>query len=263
MSEQIRSASYSPRLSAVVPLYNERDNLDVLIDELLREFHRLGSSFEILLVDDGSQDGSPEALDRAASQFPELRVLHLERNSGQAAALAAGFGAARGEYVVTLDGDLQNDPADIARLLEWVPQYDMVVGIRAHRQDTALRKLSSRVANKVRSAVLGDGIVDTGCSLKVFRRELGLAFPHFKGMHRFMPALAMLEGAKVKQIPVHHRARHAGTTKYNVRNRLGRGLADLAGVFWLSRRWARYRISYEAPKTSPTRRDVTIEEDER
>jgi len=263
MSEQGPSPSYSPRLSAVVPLYNERDNVDALIEELLREFHRLGSSFEILIVDDGSQDGSSEHLDRAASEHPELRVLHFERNAGQAAALSAGFGAARGEYVVTLDGDLQNDPADIARLLEWVPQFDMVVGIRSRRQDTALRKLSSRVANKVRSAVLGDGIVDTGCSLKVFRRELGLAFPHFKGMHRFMPALAMLEGAKVKQISVHHRPRRAGTTKYNVRNRLGRGLADLAGVFWLSRRWAGYRISYEAPKTSPFRRDVTIEEEKR
>ena len=263
MSERSPSRGYSRRLSAVVPLYNERDNLDALIEELLREFHRLGSSFEILLVDDGSQDGSREALDRAASQHAELRVLHLERNSGQAAALSAGFGAARGEYVVTLDGDLQNDPADIARLLEWVPQYDMVVGIRSRRQDSALRRLSSRVANRVRSAVLGDGIVDTGCSLKVFRRELAVSFPRFKGMHRFMPALAMLEGATVKQISVHHRPRRSGTTKYNVRNRLGRGLADLAGVFWLKHRWARYRVSYEAPKASPSRRNVTIEEEER
>jgi len=263
MSERSSSRGYSPRLSAVVPLYNERDNLESLIQELLQEFHRLGSSFEILLVDDGSQDGSAEILDRAAAEHLEIRVLHLERNSGQAAALSAGFGAARGEYVVTLDGDLQNDPADIARLLEWVPQYDMVVGIRSRRQDTALRKLSSRVANRVRSAVLGDGIVDTGCSLKVFRRELALSFPRFKGMHRFMPALGMVEGAKVKQISVHHRPRHAGTTKYNVRNRLGRGLADLAGVFWLKHRWARYRVSYEAPKASPSRSDVTIEEEGR
>lgn len=263
MHEVSPSPTSSLRLSAVVPLYNERDNLGALVEELLQEFQRLGSSFEILLVDDGSRDGSADALDRVASEHPEIRVLHLERNSGQAAALLAGFEVARGEYVVTLDGDLQNDPADIARLLEWVPKYDMVVGIRSRRQDTTLRRLSSRIANRVRSAVLGDGIVDTGCSLKVFRRELGLAFPHFKGMHRFMPALAMLEGARVKQISVHHRARHAGTTKYNVRNRLGRGLADLAGVFWIKHRWARYRISYEAPKPSPARRDVTIEEEER
>jgi len=263
MSAEAPSARYSPRLSAVVPVYNERDNLDALISELLREFHRLGSSFEILLVDDGSQDGSAEALDKAATQHHELRVLHLQQNAGQSAALSAGFNAARGEYIITLDGDLQNDPADIPRLLEWVPQFDMVVGIRARRRDSTVRRLSSRIANRFRSAVLGDGIIDTGCSLKVFRREFALAFPRFKGMHRFMPALAMLEGATVKQIPVHHRPRQAGTTKYNVTNRLGRGLADLAGVFWLSRRWGRYRVSYEAPKTSPMRRDVTVEEDER
>ncbi len=263
MSKRSPSTGYSPRLSAVVPLYNERDNVASLVQELLHEFHRLGSSFEIVLIDDGSQDGSADILDRAAVDHPEIRVLHLERNSGQAAALSAGFGAARGEYIVTLDGDLQNDPADIARLLEWVPQYDMVVGIRSRRQDTTLRRISSRVANRVRSAVLGDGIVDTGCSLKVFRRELAVSFPRFKGMHRFMPALAMFEGATVKQISVHHRPRHAGTTKYNVRNRLGRGLADLAGALWLKHRWARYRVSYEAPKGSPSRRDVTIEEEER
>jgi glycosyltransferase involved in cell wall biosynthesis len=263
MSELSLPKMFSPRLSAVVPVYNERGNLDMLIEELMREFRRLGSSFEIILVDDGSQDGSADILDRAASDRPELHVLHLERNAGQAAALAAGFGAARGEYLVTLDGDLQNDPADIARLLEWVPQYDMVVGIRSRRQDTPLRRLSSRVANRVRSAVLGDGIVDTGCSLKVFRRELALALPHFKGMHRFLPALAMLEGATVKQIPVRHRSRRAGTTKYNIRNRLGRGLADLAGVFWLQRRWARYRVSYEAPKPLSTPRGEHIEEEGR
>jgi glycosyltransferase involved in cell wall biosynthesis len=253
-----------PRLSGIVPVYNERENVEPLIEELLREFHRLGSTFEIVLVNDGSTDGSAEALDATSSRYPEVRVVHLERNSGQGAALSAGFEAARGTYVVTLDGDLQNDPADIARLLEWIPQYDMVVGIRIDRQDTWVRRASSRIANRVRSAVLKDGILDTGCSLKVFRRDLARAFPRFQGLHRFLPALAMIQGAGVKQIPVRHRPRRAGRTKYNVGNRLGRGIADLIGVLWLQRRWAPYRVSYEAPKPSEfPPRDVRIEEEDR
>ena len=262
MRDQSPSPATAIRLSAVVPVYNERENIHALIEELLREFVRLGSSFEIIVVDDGSTDGSAEMLDSAASRYAEIRVVHLARNAGQAAALDAGFAAARGEYLVTLDGDLQNDPSDIARLLEWVPQYDMVVGIRSRRQDTWLRRASSRVANRIRSAVLKDGIKDTGCSLKVFRRDLARALPRFRGMHRFMPALVMAQGARVKQLPVHHRPRKSGTTKYNVRNRLGRGLADLAGVYWLQRRWASYRVSYEAPKPG-ARNDVRVEEDER
>ncbi|HET9233579.1 MAG TPA: glycosyltransferase, partial [Candidatus Eisenbacteria bacterium] len=121
---------------------------------------------------------------------------------------------------------------------------------------------SSRIANRIRSAVLGDGIKDTGCSLKVFRRDLAKTLPRFRGMHRFMPALVMVQGARVKQLPVRHRPRRGGTTKYNVRNRLGRGLADLAGVYWFQRRWASYRVSYEAPKPG-ARTDVRVEEDER
>ena len=253
-----------PRLSGIVPVYNERENLGPLIEELLREFHRLEQSFEIVLVNDGSTDGSAEVLDAAASRYPEIRVIHLERNAGQAAALSAGFEAARGEYAVTLDGDLQNDPADIIRLLEWIPQYDMVVGIRIQRHDTWVRRASSRIANQVRSAVLKDGILDTGCSLKVFRREFARGFPRFKGLHRFLPALAMIQGAGVKQVPVRHRPRRAGRTKYNVSNRLGRGIGDLFGVLWLQRRWAPYRVSYEAPKPSEfPQREERIEEEHR
>jgi glycosyltransferase involved in cell wall biosynthesis len=235
------------RLSAVVPLYNERDNLAPLVAELVAELDRIGSPYEILLVDDGSTDGSRELLDAMARENPAVRVLHLHPNQGQSAAYVAGFRVARGDYVVTLDGDLQNDPADLSRLLEWIPSHDMVVGIRRRRQDPWVRRASSRVANAVRSRILGDGIVDTGCSLRVFRRELVAGFIPFRGLHRFLPALAQAQGARVKQVPVHHRTRHAGSAKYGVGNRLGVGLLDLFGVWWYRRRYAGPRMSYASP----------------
>lgn len=237
-------------LSAVVPFYNERENLEPLVAELDRELERIGRPYEILLVDDGSSDGSREAADTLTRDRSRLRVLHLDRNSGQSAALAAGFGAARGEYIVTLDADQQNDPADIVRMLEWIPQYGMVVGIRARRRDAWLRRASSRIANGVRSRILGDGIVDTGCSLKIFRRDLTAAVPRFRGLHRFLPLFVQIQGERVKQIPVGHRERTRGTSKYNVGNRLFRGIADMAGVFWFKHRFARHRVAYESSGAS-------------
>ncbi len=234
------------RLSAVVPIYNEKQNIQPLVDELLRELDRVGAPFELLLVDDGSSDGSGEALDRIAVTRPEIRALHLERNRGQSAALGAGFDAARGDYVVTLDGDLQNDPADIARLLEWIPQFDMVAGYRRKRRDSWLRRVSSRIANGARDRVLGDGIRDTGCSLKLFRRDLTGRMPRFNGMHRFLPLLVQLQGGTVTQVPVNHRPRTAGSSKYNVKNRLFRGILDLYGMWWLKRRFVQYAVSYES-----------------
>jgi glycosyltransferase involved in cell wall biosynthesis len=232
-------------LSAVVPFCNERENLEPLVAELDRELELIGRPYEILLVDDGSADGSREVADALTGSRPRLRVLHLERNSGQSAALVAGFAAAAGEYIVTLDADLQNDPADIVRMLEWIPQYGMVAGIRSLRRDRWLRRASSRIANGVRSRVLGDGIVDTGCSLKVFRRDLTAGMPRFQGMHRFLPLLVQIQGASVKQIPVGHRERIRSDSKYNIKNRLFRGIVDLAGVFWFKRRFARPRVAYE------------------
>jgi dolichol-phosphate mannosyltransferase len=240
--------SSSLRLSVVVPVYNERENLHPLVEEILAELGRIGSPHELILIDDGSTDGSREILDRLARERPSVRVLHLEGNHGQAAGYVAGFAAARGDYLVTLDGDLQNDPADISRLLEWIPRYDMVVGIRRRRRDTWIRRVSSRIANRVRSRILGDGIEDTGCSLRVFRRDLAAGFIPFRGMHRFLPALAQFQGARVKQIPVNHRERRAGVPKYGVGNRLWAGILDLGGVWWFRRRRTDPRVSYEAVK---------------
>jgi glycosyltransferase involved in cell wall biosynthesis len=246
-------------LSAVVPFYNERDNLEPLVAELDKELARIGRPYEILLVDDGSTDGSREAADALVDVRPRLSVLHLDRNSGQSAALAAGFAAARGEYLLTLDADLQNDPADIVRMLEWIPQYGMVTGIRSRRRDSWVRRAQSRIANGVRSRILGDGIVDTGCSLKVFRRDLAAGLPRFQGMHRFLPLLVQIQGASVKQIPVGHRERTRGASKYAIGNRLFRGIVDLAGVFWFKRRFARHHVAYTTstatrdPQPSPRR----------
>jgi len=242
-----QDAADTLRLSAVIPVYNERENVVPLVDELESELTRLGIAFEIILVDDGSTDGSGEAMDRLAAERPVVRALHLERNSGQSAATGAGFDAARGTYIVTLDADMQNDPADIARLMEWIPRFDMVAGYRRTRRDNAVRRISSVVANRVRSRVLGDGIRDTGCSLKLFRRDLTPRMLRFNGMHRFLPFLAQLQGATVTQVPVNHRSRQAGDSKYGVGNRLFRGLYDLIAMGWMKRRFVNTPVGYEAP----------------
>jgi glycosyltransferase involved in cell wall biosynthesis len=240
-------------LSAVVPFFNERDNLEPLVGELSHELERIGRGYEIVLVDDGSTDGSRDIADGLTGAEPQLRVLHLDRNYGQSSAFLAGFAASQGEFIVTLDADLQNDPADIVRLLEWVPRYDVVVGMRRRRRDNWVRRASSRVANGIRGRVLGDKIRDTGCSLKVFRRDLVESLPRFQGVHRFLPLLMQVQGARVKQVVVGHRARVWGDSKYNIRNRLLRGIIDMAGVLWYKRRYAHYRTAYEA---SGAKRDM-------
>lgn len=224
-------------VSIVVPFFDERDNLSELVAELARMMDSMPSStFEVLLVDDCSTDGGLDVAAELARADSRLRLLRHRRNYGQSAALASGFAAARGAVVVTLDADLQNDPADVPRLLAALEGCDLVSGVRAERHDTWLRRVSSRIANRVRDAVLHDGISDVGCSLKAYRAELLREIPVFDGMHRFLPALAALRGARIREIPVRHRPRRHGTSKYGVHNRLWRGLADLRGVRWLQRR---------------------------
>jgi glycosyltransferase involved in cell wall biosynthesis len=174
-----------------------------------------------------------------------VRVLRLERNAGQSAALAAGLLRARGDAVVTLDADLQNDPADIPMLLEALDQADVVSGVRARRHDSWIRLVSSRVANATRRAVIGDTITDIGCSLKAYRREALADLPMFVGVHRFLPALCGFRGARLVERPVRHRPRTMGVSKYGMSNRLWRGLHDLIGVAWLKRRLVRYRVRGE------------------
>ncbi len=239
------TAPSRPWVSVVIPIKDERDNLPPLTEQLLKV---LGSqdqsrtaSFEILYIDDGSTDGSSALLDNLAAQHGEVRVLHFDRNYGQTSAFDAGFRHALGDLVVTMDGDLQFDPADIPALLHFTNQYDLVCGWRKDRHDNLVRKLSSRIANFVRTSVTHDGVHDTGCSLKVFRRAVVEKMQLFEGMHRFFPALAQMHGFTVTEVPVRHFPRAHGLSKYGIGNRLFRSLYDLVAVRWMQYRVLKYR----------------------
>ncbi len=228
-------------LSIVVPMYNEAGNIAPLAHEIAAAL--TGRLFEVLLVDDGSTDGTlEEALD-ARSEIEQVRVLRHPRRLGQSAAIWSGVQAARAAWVVTLDGDGQNDPRDIqALLLARAALHDdsvrMVIGHRIERRDTLWRRVQSRIANSVRGRLLGDRTPDTGCGLKLFARGAFLGLPRFSHMHRFLPALFLREGARVVSVPVHHRPRLAGRSKYGMLGRLGAGLVDMTGVAWLGwRTW--------------------------
>ena len=234
-----------PELSAVVPAFNEVECVPVLVTELRAALDATQLTWEMVLVNDGSNDGTGEALAAAAAADARLRVFHLERNAGQSAALAAGLERARGDVVVTLDADLQNDPADIPALLAALERADVVSGVRATRRDTWIRRVSSKVANATRRAALGDSVTDIGCSLKAYRREVLEGLPLFVGVHRFLPALCGFRGARVTEVKVNHRPRTRGVSKYGMGNRLWRGIHDLVGVSWLKHRLVRYRVQGE------------------
>ena len=241
-----------PWISVVVPIKDERDNIPPLTTQLLKflgnreETH--SASFEILYVDDGSTDGSETLLDNLAGQHQEVQILHLDKNHGQTAAFDAGFRHARGTLIVTLDGDLQYDPADIGKLLPFIDQYDLVCGRRQERHDNVVRRWSSRLANGFRNMVVRDGIHDTGCSLKVFRRTVIECLPLFKGMHRFFPALAQMYGFSVMEVPVQHFSRAHGQSKYGIGNRLFSSLYDLIAVRWMQSRCLTYKVEKSSPK---------------
>jgi dolichol-phosphate mannosyltransferase len=230
-------------VSVVVPVHNERDNLAPLIDEIVRALGDL-VPFEMVYVDDGSTDGTGDALRALQLRVPMLRVLRHDTSVGQSTAIRTGIVAARGRWIVTLDGDGQNDPADIPALLTQACSLSaqrgddrlLIAGWRTHRRDTRMTRWQSRVANAVRGRLLRDGTPDTGCGLKVFPRALFIALPYFDHMHRFLPALVRREGGTVESVPVRHRPRNAGRSHYGVMNRLWVGLVDLAGVMWLARR---------------------------
>jgi glycosyltransferase involved in cell wall biosynthesis len=234
-----------PWISVVIPIKDERDNLPPLTEQVLKVLgtheRSRATPFELLYIDDGSTDGSSRLLDDLAARHPQIRVLHFDRNYGQTSAFDAGFREARGELIVTLDGDLQFDPADILALLPLATQYDLVCGWRRDRHDNLVRKLSSRIAYGFRSAVLGDRIHDTGCSLKVFRREVVEKLQLFEGMHRFFPALAKMHGFTLTEAPVRHFPRAHGTSKYGIGNRLWRSLYDLIAVRWMQDRVLKYK----------------------
>lgn len=236
-----------PKLSVVIPFYNEEDCLEAVCLEIKQVLTALlPENWQMIMVDDGSKDGTAALMDRLAGQHEEFSALHLQPNSGQSAALEAGFAAARGELIATLDGDGQNDPNDLAVLLKEMArlQVDMMCGIRRDRADTWVRRISSRIANRVRAALLHDNITDVGCSLRIFRRQCLPRIRFFRNAHRFFPALFQMAGFTVAETPVHHRPRLKGTSKYGggIRSRLWVGLADLAGVYWLGKRALRYQV---------------------
>jgi len=222
-------------LSVVVPVKDEAGNVAPLAREIATAL--AGRDHEILFVDDGSTDGTAAALTALKSEIPQLRVLRHGRNLGQSRSIRSGVQAARGDLIITLDGDGQNDPADIPKLLAALePDVAMVSGVRVKRKDTASRRLASRLGNRFRSALLGDGATDTGCGLKVFRRAVFLDLPYFDHLHRFLIALVLREGWKVNYVPVNHRPRLTGTSKYTNFGRLLVSMQELLGVRWLQRR---------------------------
>jgi len=242
-----------PVLSVVVPARNEARCLPQLVDEVVQALRPLcqrlddtgsrhPSAFEIIIVDDGSTDPTAEILAGLAKIVPELRPICLQRNVGQSAAIAAGLRTANGQWVATLDADLQNDPADLAALWEALGEHDVALGWRVHRADSWLKRVISRVANQVRNALLGQSIRDTGCSVRIFPRELALRLPWFHGAHRFVGPLLLREGCHIIQVPVNHRPRAHGQSHYNLWNRSLRVLIDLFGVAWLMHRPVAYEL---------------------
>jgi dolichol-phosphate mannosyltransferase len=238
-------------LSLVVPVYNERESLAPLVEEIARALGGPGSrpSYEIVAVDDGSTDGSLERLKALKADHPELHIVAFAANAGQTAAFAAGFRAARGRVIVTLDADLQNDPADVPALVAELERSGaaVVAGYRVDRRDSRWKRLQSRIANGVRNRLNGETIRDTGCSLKAFRADAVRELPLFQGMHRFLPTLIRMHGGSVREVPVRHRPRRFGRTKYGMWNRVFRSFADAIAVRWMQRRVLRYRVREEVP----------------
>lgn len=239
LNKRTEGMDFPPRsVSVVIPVYNEAENIPLLAEKIHHQFAALPEwSYECIFVDDGSTDSTREQLSLVKSIYPYMRSLHLIRNMGQSAALVAGMRATRGEYILTLDGDLQNDPGDFPRFLELLQEYDCVCGYRATRNDTWVRRTSSKVANAIREWVLRDGIRDSGCGSKGFRRICVQYIVPFNGVHRFFAVLIRNAGLTIVECPVAHHPRIHGVSKYGISNRLWRGLFDLVGVLWLRKRY--------------------------
>jgi glycosyltransferase involved in cell wall biosynthesis len=231
----------NPEISVVVPCHNERDNLEPLVTAIRAALTPAGRTFEIVLVDDCSTDDSWAVMKRLG-----VRALRFAQNAGQSTALWAGMQAARGAIIVTLDADLQNDPADIPKLLAGLADADCVCGTRVAARaqgDSWVRRASSRIANAVRNKVSGETISDAGCCYRALRRECIAPVKFFKGAHRFLPTLVRMEGYRVVEVPINHRPRHAGKAHYGVWNRLFKSSADLLAVRWMKQRFIRYQIA--------------------
>jgi glycosyltransferase involved in cell wall biosynthesis len=252
----------NPALSIVIPVHNEEGNVGPLLEELRHTLDDFPGGVELVIVDDGSTDQTHGCLETAARQDARIRVAHFRRNLGQTAAMAAGFHLARGRAVVTLDGDLQNDPADVPALVALLKDWDVVCGVRAKRRDTWLKRISSRIANGFRNWATGDNIVDTGCTLKAYRREWLEGLELYHGMHRFLPTLLKMRGARVTQVPVRHRPRVAGKTHYGTWRRLFKGLDDVWAVRWMQRNHIDYKSALEMAEEQPPRSGVRSQKTE-
>jgi len=232
----------APHLSLVIPCYNEQENVPTLLRRVGESLARIGKPFEVIIIDDGSTDSTPQLLADAMKQFPWLRVIRMARNGGQSAAFEAGFAAARGEIIATIDADLQNDPEEIPRLLPLLDEkkVDMITGWRKDRQDTPFRRWQSRQANRIRNWITQETVNDSASSLKIYRARAIKGVKLFRGAHRYFPTLVKMRGYSVYETPVKHSERFAGTAKYGFRNRAFVGIADLFGVRWMKKRYLQY-----------------------
>jgi glycosyltransferase involved in cell wall biosynthesis len=230
-------------LSLVIPCYNEQENVPTLLQRVEAALAKTGRPFEVILVDDGCTDQTPTLLAHAMKEKPWLRVIRMACNSGQSAAFEAGFDAARGEVIATIDADLQNDPEEIPRLLALLDEHkvDMVTGWRKDRQDTPFRRWQSRQANRIRNWITQETVQDSASSLKIYRAPAIKGIKLFRGAHRYFPTLVKMRGGKVYETPVKHSQRFAGTAKYGFRNRAFVGIFDLFGVRWMKKRYLQYQ----------------------
>jgi glycosyltransferase involved in cell wall biosynthesis len=242
--------SEAPFLSIVIPCYNEEENVPTLLQRVNGALANLGRPFEVLIVDDASKDKTPQLLEEGMRTYPWLRVLRMAKNGGQSAAFEAGFAAARGEVIATIDADLQNDPEEIPRLIPMLDEQkvDMITGWRKDRQDTNFRRWQSRQANRIRNWVTQETVNDSASSLKVYRAHAIKGLTLFRGAHRYFPTLVKARGYTVYETPVKHSHRFAGTAKYGFGNRAFVGLVDIFGVRWMKSRWLRYQVSEVEPE---------------
>lgn len=228
--------------SIIVPLKDEEENIGPLVGEIEAVMATLGASWELICINDGSLDRTEKILNELKPNSPFLQIISFDKNYGQSSAFDAGFKAAKGTFIITLDGDRQNDPQDIPKLISLSKEYDLVCGIRAKRRDSWMKRWTSKIANAVRSRFCRDGIQDTGCSLKLYRRSCLENIKIYEGMHRFLPALFQIEGFRVGETRVNHRERAAGKTKYNFFNRSLNTVADMFAVRWMAKRHLHYTI---------------------
>jgi dolichol-phosphate mannosyltransferase len=229
-------------ISVVVPVYNEEENLPVLIPQIAEVLKPLGKTYEMIFVDDGSKDQSRPLLKKMALEYPQIRILGFKKNCGETAAGAAGIKEARGGIIITIDADLQNDPKDIPKMLDYLKEYDMVTGWRQKREDSWVKRITSRIANRIRNRLSGEEIQDSGCTFRAYKRECLQEIKLYKGMHRFIPTLVKMEGYRVIEIPIAHHPRQFGVSKYTTWNRMWRAFVDLLAVKWMKSRHIYYEI---------------------